>query len=136
MAVSLVQCAVISTINYRRSGNYNNSTYKITRNQISLIESLFLYVINVVIFICSSKMSWGYWAEWSSMKSQEKFPLYLSLESWFLSAHNFAKRSTQNCIIQLINMISNAYQKDTFIVQFLVVCLKLKDITSTSRSSQ
>ena len=60
MAVSLVQRAVIGAINYRSSENYNNSTYKITRNQISLAESLFLYVINIVIFICSSKMSWGY----------------------------------------------------------------------------
>ena len=133
MTVSLIQWrAVIGIFNYR-SSVMSNQVNNLTKNFISMFEMLLFcwhYFESAFIYLLISLYLFTFLPRHGDIElnpgPRKEKKNSLSVCHWILnslSAHNFSKLTQLKHIMRFTNMISFAYQKTIWILQFLIMYL-------------
>ena len=131
MTVSLLQWhAIICVFNCRMSAVSTNCECKLSRDFITMLETLLLcyyyvYVLsNVIIYVYTFTVSWRY-----SKKSRSKKTKKLSLSVCYwninsLPAHKFSKLTQLKAHISMYKYDFICLSETTWIHHYLIVCSK------------
>ena len=136
MTVSLFQWrVVIGIFNCRMSVVSTNCERKLSRNFVTMLEILLIcyyYFENTAVFFLTLLR---YWKK-SRSKKTKKYPSQYAIVILIVYLRIiFQNLLSWKLIFQCINTISYAYQKLTWISQYLIVCSKQRIQFSSSRPS-
>ena len=133
MTVNLVQWRVVTGIFNCRSSAMSLHVCNLTKNFVSVFQNLLLcwhYFESAFIFLLKLVYKFIIWQCHGNiepnlgprkLKTNNFSVCHWNLNS--LSAHSFSKPTQLKAIIQFINMISSAYLKHIWILQFQIIWL-------------